>query len=132
MLSKTLYTKNLSKSLDSLKKSLKDKEEDEDFVAIMKIITIILITLFMFFSLIYYSLVYNRFSSNVAMAVLTTLQIISVLITAKMSLKYPNLLKAESMPFHRLWFLFNVILDYIYYPMTIYLFITTYYLFITT
>ena len=68
MLSKTLYTKGLSKSLDNLKKSLKDKEEDEDFVAFMQILIIILITLFMLFSLIYYSLVYNRFSSDLALS----------------------------------------------------------------
>lgn len=120
MLSKKLYYENLSKALEKQKEATQKLSEDltTTLLGTSVIITLILQALM----IVYYLLIGNRLSSNVMMLVLTALQIATIFITCIEQLN-KNLFSQniEDHKFYRLYFLFNVILDYIYYPMTIYL-----------
>ena len=124
MLSKTLYRANLSNELDKQKKAFEG--EREDFVALVKGASVVMVLLCQAFVFVYYLLVGNRFSSNIMMLILTALQIVTIFITTtKMTLNTNAFSQnVDDHKFHRLYFLFNVVLDYIYYPMTIYLLLT--------
>lgn len=120
MLSKTLYRVNLSKALDKQKKLLESK--DESYVTVLHGVSAVTVLLLQALIIAYYLLVGNRFHSNTMMLILTALQIVTVFITCGKQLnKKLFSLNIDDHKFHRFYFLFNVVLDYIYYPMTIYL-----------
>lgn len=128
MLSKTLYENDAQQVIDKVKKQIDDSIKTvEDKTLVLKtvqVLTVILAWLFSMFIIIYYILVGNRFSSNTLMLILTALQIVTMFIGTKMSTKdfdFVNIDNMSNKKFHRSWFLFNVMLDYVYYPMTIYL-----------
>ena len=120
MLNKTLYMKDLQKALDKQNKAF--NEYDEEHVITIKVLSILALTIISVFCTIYYMLIGNKFSSNTLMLILSTLQIVTVFITLKRNFTSkmfsPNI---EDYKFYRWYFLFNVILDYIYYPLTIYM-----------
>lgn len=131
MLSKTLYENNNQKAIDKLKKQIDDIEimsNKEDVLKITQCLVVVLVWLYSVLVIIYYILVGNRFPSNTTMLMLTALQIVTMFIGTKMTLKEFDMVNLENMnnniKYHRSWFLFNVVLDYIYYPMTIYLLLT--------
>ncbi len=120
MLSKTLYYADLSKSLDKQKKLLEGK--DEIYVTVAHGVSVVIVLLFQALIIAYYLLVGNRFSFNTMMLILTALQIVTVFVTCGKQLNKNSFSQnIDDHKFHRFYFLFNVILDYIYYPMTIYL-----------
>lgn len=129
-LSRTLYENNLQKSIDNLKKTvdnIKTESNKEDVLKITQYIINVLVWLSSLLVIVYYILIGNRFSSNATMLMLSAIQIITVFVSTRTTLKEFNLLNLESMnnvKFRRYWLLFNVVLDYVYYPMTIYLLLT--------
>lgn len=128
MLSKTLYENNTQKAIDKLKKQIDGIEtmsNKEDVLKITQYIVAVLVWLYAMLIIIYYILVGNRFQSNATMLMLTAIQIVTMFIGTKMTLKEFDMVNPENMnnniKYHRYWFLFNVVLDYVYYPITIYL-----------
>lgn len=130
MLSKTLYKNNTQQAIDKAKKKIEDIDNEinkEDILKITQSIVVVCAWLYSMLIIIYYTLVGNRFSSNAIMLILTALQIVTMFIGTKMSLRDFNFVDLDNVnnnKFHRFWFLFNVLLDYVYYPMTIYLLLT--------
>ena len=122
-LSKTIYFAKLREALEK-QKTEKKKQGEENYKALQGAAILIVILLDIFF-VVYYLLVGNRFSSDVSMLVLSALQIITVFITLKKTFNEKMLSEnIEDYEFYRFYFLFNVILDYIYYPLTIYMLMT--------
>lgn len=130
MLSRTLYEANLQKSVTKLKKQIDDIETTSDKNTVLQITQYIIVALVWLYSLlivIYYILIGNRFQTNTMMLVLTALQIVTMFISTRRTVKEFDLTNIESMnnvQFRRSWLLFNMILDYIYYPITICLLLT--------
>lgn len=123
MLSKTIYRAKMQEALN--KQKVEMEKQSEENVSVMQGATILIVLLLDIFFVIYYLLVGNRFSSDMTMMVLSALQIITVFITLKKNFNGKMFSQdIEDYKFHRLYFLFNVILDYIYYPLTIYMLIT--------
>lgn len=119
-LSKTIYFEKLRKSLEN-NKSIKEEQGELNYEAIKGAAILITILLNIFF-IIYYLLVGNKFSYDMKMFILSALQIITVFITFKKTFNGKLLSEnIEDYDFYRFYFLFNVILDYIYYPLTIYM-----------
>ena len=119
MLSKKLYFRKVEKSIESNNKSFDGKTDDE--VNVLKGTAILISLLFQVFCIIYYMMVGCRFQIEL-MLILTALQIVTVIITTKRT--FTDKLfskKIEDYTFYRWYFLFNIILDYIYYPLTIYM-----------
>lgn len=130
MLSKTLYENDSQKSIDKVRKQIDDIKTTLDKETVLKVVqytTVAIAWLYSTFVVIYYMLIGNRFQSNTVMLILTSWQIVTMLIGTRMAIKdfdFVNLDNMSNKKFHRSWFLFNVILDYIYYPMTICLLLT--------
>lgn len=124
-LSKTLYENNLQKNVVKLNKQINDIETASDKNTVLQITQYIVAALVWLYSLliiVYYILIGNRFQTHTIMLILTALQIVTMFISTKKTIKEFDLVNIENMnnvTFHRSWFLFNMILDYIYYPMTI-------------
>lgn len=119
MLSKKLYFRKVEKSIESNNKSFDGKTDDE--VNVLKGTAILISLLFQVFCIIYYMMIGCRFQIKL-MLILTALQIVTVIITTKRT--FTDKLfsqKIEDYTFYRWYFLFNIILDYIYYPLTIYM-----------
>lgn len=129
-LSKTLYENNLQKNVLKLSKQIDDIETTSDKNTVLQVtqyIVAILVWLYSLLIIVYYILIGNRFQTHTMMLILTALQIVTVFISTKRTIKEFDLVNIENMnnvTFHRSWFLFNMILDYIYYPMTICLLLT--------
>ena len=122
-LSKTIYFAKLREALEK-QKIEKERQGEENYKALQGATILIVILLDIFF-VVYYLLVGNRFSTDVTMLVLSAIQIVTVFITLKMSFNEKMLSEnIEDYKFYRFYFLFNVILDYIYYPLTIYMLMT--------
>ena len=128
MLSKKLYFSTVKKSIESNNKSFDGKTDDE--VNVLKGTAILIsllfqvfctILLFQMFYIIYYMIIGCRFQTEL-MLILTALQIVAVIITIKRT--FTDKLfsqKIEDYTFYRWYFLFDIVLDYIYYPLTIYM-----------
>ena len=114
MLSKKLYLENASKLTNKAKEIKSVRTEDE--MKIIQGLTLIIDLLFVIFCIIYYFIIGCKFDTT--MALLSAIQIITMLINLRDLRLVVDIDKYE---FRRWYFLFNVILDYIYYPMTIYL-----------
>lgn len=128
MLSKTLYENSAQQGIDEVIKKInnvKTVEEKDAVMAITQIIVKALAWLYSTIVVIYYMLIGNAFQSNSMIIMLTAIQIVTMFIGARMALKEFDFVNPENMRnevhFHRCWFLFNVVLDYAYYPMIIYL-----------
>lgn len=119
-LSKTIYFAKLREALEK-QKGVKEEQGEDNFKALQGAAILIVLLLNIFF-IIYYLLVGNRFSNDITMLVLSAIQIVTVFITLKISFNEKMLSEnIEDYKFYRFYFLFNVILDYIYYPLTIYM-----------
>lgn len=120
MLNKTLYMRDLQKLLNEQNETF--SSHDKEYVDTIKGLSVLALTVSGSLTMIYYMLIGSRFSSDMLMLILSALQIVSVMITFKRNFTNrmfsPNI---EDYKFYRWYFLFNVILDYIYYPLTIYM-----------
>ena len=119
MLSKKLYYKEVKKIIESNNKSFNGRSNDE--VNIVKGAAFLISLLFQVLCIIYYMTIGYRFQTDL-MLILTSLQIVTVIITMKRTFTdKPFSQKIEDYTFYRWCFLFNIVLDYIYYPLTIYM-----------
>lgn len=122
-LSKSIYFKKLKEALE--KQNVEKKKQGEENYKVLQGAAILIVILLSIFFVVYYLLVGIRFSNDVSMFMLSALQIITVFITLKKTFNEKILSdNIEDYKFYRVYFLFNVILDYIYYPLTIYMLIT--------
>lgn len=118
-ISKKEYEKYIKKEVNKLsiiysKYNVKEVKE-------LKILTHIYAILFYIFMSLYYLYIGNKFSNEI-IYLLSILEVVTVTIHMGRDFFETNLsLKEEDYIFHRWYFLFNVVLDYIYYPMVIYL-----------
>ena len=118
-ISKKEYEKYIKKEVNKLsiiysKYNVKEVKE-------LKILTHIYAIIFYIFMSLYYLYIGNKFSNEI-IYLLSILEVVTVTIHMGRDFFETNLsLKEEDYIFHRWYFLFNVILDYIYYPMVIYL-----------
>ena len=119
MLSKKLYFSTVKKSIESNNKSFDGKTDDE--VNILKGTATLILLLFQMFYIIYYMIIGCRYQTEFIL-ILTALQIVTVIITTKRAFT-DNLFSQniEDYKFYRWFFLSNIVLDYIYYPLTIYM-----------
>ena len=119
MLSKKLYFRKVEKYIESNNKSFDGKTDDE--VNVLKGTAILILLLFQMFYIIYYMIIGCRFKTEL-MLILASLQIVTVIITIRRT--FTDKLfsqKIEDYTFYRWYFLFDIVLDYIYYPLTIYM-----------
>ncbi len=119
MLSKKLYFRKVEKSIESNNKSFDGKTDDE--VNVLKGTAILILLLFQMFYIIYYMIIGCKFQTELIL-ILTALQIVTVIITTKRA--FTNKLfsqNIEDYKFYRWFFLSNIVLDYVYYPLTIYM-----------
>jgi len=118
-ISKKEYEKYIKKEVNKLsvtysKYSVKEVKE-------LKNLTCICAILFYLFMSLYYLYIGNKFSNEI-IYFLSILEVVTLGVHIWRDFFETNLsLKEEDYIFHRWYFLFNVILDYIYYPMVIYL-----------
>lgn len=124
-LSKTLYENNLQNNMTKFRKQIDDIETTSDKNTVLQVtqyIIAVLVWLYSLLIIVYYILIGNRFQTHTMMLILTALQIVTMFISTKRTIKEFDLVNIDNMnniTFHRSWLLFNMILDYIYYPMTI-------------
>lgn len=117
MLSKTLYKKKIQKAIDKQNETTNGEELSDVYKG-----AAILIVLFMeLFLITFYAVLGTRLGTT-PIIILSVLQIITCIYNLVKNLNNKVFSRnVEDFKFYRLYFLFNVILDYIYYPLTIYM-----------
>ena len=126
-LSEKLYKEKLQVALDGLKTQKIDGVSDEDMKSLMQGAFNIILFFATLFMLAYYAIVVGRFPDNTMMLVLSVAQIVTVILTYRMnsSVKIVDAnIDDNNHKFRRWYFLFNIILDYVYYPFAIYMLFT--------
>ncbi len=112
-LSKRLWENEFKIGINKTK-SVKEKFDDEEWNVFRVIVFIFTLLLYIVFILIYV-LVSNTLNSKYIF-ILSALQIVTVLFNIKELLSMKDVVDTQHQKFRRFWNLFNVILDYIYYP----------------
>jgi len=118
-LNKKLWLKNIRKSKSEL------KEKEEQITDLVKSLAFFLTLLFELFLIIFYAVLGCSIGTTLFI-ILSALQILTCVIAMRTLIKEFNSvfeLEAEinDKQFHRWIFLFNIVLDYIYYPLGIYM-----------
>lgn len=117
MLSKTLYMKKMQKAIDKQKESNNGKDM-EDAVKGGAIIYVLLLEIFF---VIFYIMLGNKLGGTY-MIVMSALQVVTCFYsTGKIFSDKVFSQNIEDHKFYRLYFLFNVVIDYMYYPVAIYM-----------
>lgn len=120
MLSKTRYMKFIQETIDRNKKSfgsIGDKKEQE----LLKLIALVGVFIFECLTSLYYILLGSHIGI-LYFIILTVLQLLTVIETCRKQLNMKIFsLDIADFKFYRFYFLFNVILDAVYYPLAIYL-----------
>ena len=123
LLSEKIYHKKIQEALKKNQESLSKLSEKEFVFA--KHATFFIGTLLYLFFAFYYYFITCRFPTNAVVCALSALQIGTVFINLVQNVKVGVFNQnIEDYKFYRGYFLFNVILDYIYYPLTLYMLIT--------
>lgn len=126
-LSEKLYKKNLHKALVDLKNQKIDGVSEEDMNTIMQGAFNVILFIFSLLTIVYYAIIAGRFPDNTMLLVLSVAQIVTVILTYRMNAGI-NIVEADiddkHHKFHRWYFLFNIIVDYAYYPYVIYMLLT--------
>lgn len=117
MLSKTLYKKKMQKAIDKQNETINGEELSNVYKG-----AAILIVLFMeLFLITFYAVLGTRLGTT-PIIILSVLQIITCIYNLVKNLNNKAFSRnVDDFKFYRLYFLFNVVLDYIYYPLTIYM-----------
>lgn len=117
MLSKTLYKKKMQKAIDKQNETTNGEELSDVYKG-----AVILIVLFMeLFLITFYAVLGTRLGTT-PIIILSVLQIITCIYNLVKNLNNKAFSRnVEDFKFYRLYFLLNVVLDYIYYPLTIYM-----------
>lgn len=115
MLSKRLYRKRMQKTID--------KQGEEEISETMQGAAILLVLLMELFLIIFYGVLGGCIGTT-TFIVLSALQIVTCIWTTFRDLadfKTAFSKNVDDHNFYRWYFLFNVVLDYIYYPLAIYM-----------
>lgn len=117
MLSKKLCKNKMQKVIDKQNETTNGEELSDVYKGVA-----ILIVLFMeLFLIIFYAVIGTKLSTT-PIIIMSVLQIISRLYNLIINLNSKAFSRnVDDFKFHRLYFLFNVILDYMYYPLAIYM-----------
>ena len=119
MLSKRLYMKRMQKCIDKNKESFKDMDEEHKKSA--QSLAIILTWMLEIFFIIFYIVLGTKLDTTY-MLVLSALQVFTCIYTGVTQVNTSAFSQnIEDFKFYRWYFLFNVILDYMYYPVAIYM-----------
>ena len=119
MLSRKLYMNRMQKSIDKNKESLKNMDETQQAAAKLGALIIVWV-LEILFSIFY--IVLGTKLGTTYMLILSALQVFTCLYSAvKQAIMSAFSENIEDFKFYRWYFLFNVILDYMYYPVAIYM-----------
>lgn len=117
MLSKTLYMKKMQKAIDKQKDANIDKEIEGAVKGAAILFALLLETLFV----IFYIVLGNKIGGTFII-VLSALQVVTCFYsTGKIFSGKVFSHNIEDFKFYRLYFLFNVALDYVYYPVAIHM-----------
>lgn len=117
MLSKTLYKKKMQTAIDKQNKATNGEGLDD----VYKVLAIIIVFFMELFLIIFYTILGTKLGTT-PIIILSVLQIITCIYDMVKNLNNKAFSRnIEDFKFYRLYFLFNVVLDYIYYPWTIYL-----------
>jgi hypothetical protein len=117
-LSKKKYLAKTQEAIDKMKASM---EKDEDIFNIIKLVTLVIAAIMYILCGIYYILIGTRIGVTY-FTVLSVIQILTVMRSMVLGLSGKEFsLDINDHKFRRLWLLFNVILDLVYYPLAIYL-----------
>lgn len=119
-LSKKMYKKYVQKGITTMQETLAENSSisTDDYKAIIVALSVAACI----FCFVFYLLLASRFSDVTFLYILSVLQSVTVIISAWGDIKEnPFSENVEDHKFYRLYFLFNVILDYIYYPAVIYM-----------
>ena len=122
MLSKTLYMKRLQKNIDNNKKTLAQYDDSTTKEAI-KGAAIIFVWLLEIFLSIFYLILGTKLGGTY-MIILSALQVLTCICSPIIQMRDMKNLFSENIEdykFYRLWFLFNVVIDYMYYPVAIWM-----------
>ena len=118
-LSKKAYEKYIEKETKSMADNFAKKNENELFT--FKFVTCLLVFLFAIFMFWYYLHIGGRFSNKI-LYVMSVVQASTVIMSSWKDLSSKSFsTNPEDHKFDRWYTLFNVILDYVYYPMVIYM-----------
>jgi uncharacterized protein YqhQ len=121
MISKKAFFKKLNESLKKNDENFKDRTDKE--VKITKHFALTVVGLLQFMLAIFYMAIGARINITY-FTILTLIQILTVIYTSITQLNMNAFSQdMKHHKFHRWYFLFNVILDYIYYPLAFYLLI---------
>lgn len=115
MLSKRLYRKKMQKTID--------KQGEEEISETIQGAAILLVLLMELFLIIFYGVLGGSIGTT-TFIVLSALQIVTCIWTTLRDLadfKSAFSKNVDDHKFYRWYFLFNVVLDYIYYPLAIYM-----------
>lgn len=118
-LSKKAYRKYIEKETESLSNIFAKKTESEvDGIKFATSIVTFIIYLFMFW---FYIHIAGRFNNEILYA-FSIVQATTVIVSGwKMITSNPFSTSVDDHPFYRWYFMFNTILDYMYYPFVIYM-----------
>lgn len=121
MVSKKAFFKKLNESLKRNDENFKDRTDKE--VKITKYVALTVVGFLQILLAIFYMSVGARINLTY-FTILTLIQLLTVIYTSVKQLNMKAFsANLEDHKFHRWYFLFNVILDYIYYPLAFYLLI---------
>ena len=116
-ISKSVYMRSIEKSVDNYIEVIENQTEKEN--ATMKVFSTAICIVIDLFYVWYYWYVGSKIQPLLALSVAQIVTVvISFVLAAKQGLYNTDV---NAYKFHRFYFLFNVLLDYIYYPMAIYL-----------
>lgn len=117
MLSKALYKRKMQKAIDKQNEVTNGEGLDDIYKG-----AAILIVFFMEVFLIIFYAILGTSLGTTPMIILSALQIITCIYSMIKNLNNKAFSRnVEDFNFHRLYFLFNVVLDYTYYPLAIYM-----------
>lgn len=120
LLSKRKYIELIQKNLDKTKVNF-DSDRPEKEIEIIKYITIILVFTLQCLTGLYYILIGTKIGV-LYFTVLTVIQILTVIETSRKQLNMKAFSQnIEDHKFHRWYFMFNIVLDLVYYPLAMYL-----------
>lgn len=116
-LSKTKYMDNLAKSVEKYKENRENSTLD---LEAEKGVYIVMVFLMGVFYAGYYTLIGTR-SDMQLLTALSAVQVVTICITVGRYIKLnPADINMDSVKFHRWYFLFNAVLDLVYYPLAVY------------
>lgn len=119
MLSKKKYLMNIQEAINKNKDTFANKSSDD--IKLAKTIALIFIFILQFITAFYY-IVTGCYIGGMLFTILSVLEILTVIYTTASQCNNKAFsFNIEDFKFHRIYLLFNVLLDYVYYILAIYM-----------